>query len=96
MEIEIIEKVKREDMNYVEEDMGYKKIIDNNEYKKNDMEKVIGKRRRNVEKKLRMLKMKKRVKDFIVDGELYDGNERRIIKKENKKEIEERIVKEGI
>lgn len=40
--------------------------------------------------------MKKRVKDFIVDGELYDGNERRIIKKENKKEIEERIVKEGI
>ncbi len=96
MEIAIIENVQRQDLNPLEEAMGYDQLIQEFEYTQNDLASVIGKSRSHVANTLRLLKLPEPVKQYLNDGALTAGHARALIAAPDPAALAKRIVEEGL
>lgn len=96
MEIAIIENVQRQDLNPLEEAMGYDQLIQEFEYTQNDLAAVIGKSRSHVANTLRLLKLPEPVKQYLNDGALTAGHARALIAAPDPAALAKRIVEEGL
>ena len=96
MEIAIIENVQRQDLNPLEEAMGYDQLIQEFEYTQNDLAAVIGKSRSHVANTLRLLKLPEPVKQYLNDGALTAGHARALIAAPDPAALARRIVEEGL
>lgn len=96
MEIAIIENVQRQDLNPLEEAMGYDQLIQEFEYTQNDLAAVIGKSRSHVANTLRLLKLPEPVKDYLNEGALTAGHARALIAAPDPAALAKRIVEEGM
>ncbi|MCM5554739.1 ParB/RepB/Spo0J family partition protein [Pleomorphomonas sp. NRK KF1] len=96
MEIAIIENVQRQDLNPLEEAMGYDQLIQEFEYTQNDLASVIGKSRSHVANTLRLLKLPEPVKQYLNDGALTAGHARALIAAPDPAALAKRIVEEGM
>ena len=96
MEIAIIENVQRQDLNPLEEAMGYDQLIREFEYTQNDLAAVIGKSRSHVANTLRLLKLPEPVKDYLNEGALTAGHARALIAAPDPAALAKRIVEEGM
>ncbi len=96
MEIAIIENVQRQDLNPLEEAMGYDQLIQDFEYTQNDLAAVIGKSRSHVANTLRLLKLPEPVKQYLNDGALTAGHARALIAAPDPAALAKRIVEEGL
>ncbi|WP_026791464.1 ParB/RepB/Spo0J family partition protein [Pleomorphomonas oryzae] len=96
LEIAIIENVQRQDLNPLEEAMGYDQLIQEFEYTQNDLAAVIGKSRSHVANTLRLLKLPEPVKQYLNDGALTAGHARALIAAPDPVALAKRIVDEGL
>ena len=96
IEVAIIENVQREDLNPIEEGEGYKALMDGHDYTQEDLSKVIGKSRSHLANTLRLLKLPKRVRELVRNGDLSAGHARALIGRDDAAKFAERIVKEGL
>ena len=96
IEVAIIENVQREDLNPIEEGEGYKALMDGHDYTQENLSKVIGKSRSHLANTLRLLKLPKRVRELVRDGDLSAGHARALIGRDDAAKLAERIVKEGL
>ena len=96
MEIAIIENVQRQDLNPLEEAMGYDQLIQEFEYTQNDLASVIGKSRSHVANTLRLLKLSEPVKEYLNEGALTAGHARALIAAPDPAALAKRIVEEGM
>ena len=96
MEIAIIENVQRQDLNPLEEAMGYDQLIQEFEYTQNDLASVIGKSRSHVANTLRLLKLPEPVKEYLNVGALTAGHARALIAAPDPAALAKRIVEEGM
>ena len=96
MEIAIIENVQRQDLNPLEEAMGYDQLIREFEYTQNDLAAVIGKSRSHVANTLRLLKLPEPVKEYLNEGALTAGHARALIAAPDPAALAKRIVEEGM
>ena len=96
LEIAIIENVQRQDLNPLEEAMGYDQLIQDFEYTQNDLAAVIGKSRSHVANTLRLLKLPEPVKQYLNDGALTAGHARALIAAPDPAALAKRIVEEGL
>ena len=96
MEIAIIENVQRQDLNPLEEAMGYDQLIQEFEYTQNDLASVIGKSRSHVANTLRLLKLPEPVKEYLNEGALTAGHARALIAAPDPAALAKRIVEEGM
>lgn len=96
LEIAIIENVQRQDLNPLEEAMGYDQLIQEFEYTQNDLASVIGKSRSHVANTLRLLKLPEPVKQYLNDGALTAGHARALIAAPDPAALAKRIVDEGL
>ena len=78
-QVALIENIQREDLNPVEEAMGYKALIDRFGLKQDDVAKQVGKNRTTVTNMLRLLELPDEVLEMLREGELSTGHARALL-----------------
>lgn len=74
MQIALIENLQRENLNPIEEALGYKELIDNYKMTQDELARTVGKARSSIANSLGLLTLPKTVKDLLASGELSTGH----------------------
>lgn len=83
MQISMIENLQRENLNPVEEALGYKKLIDDFGFTQEEISKSVGKSRPVVANSLRLLKLRQEILDMLSNEEISTGHARALLSIEN-------------
>lgn len=98
-EIALIENVQREDLNPIEEAMGYKRLIEEFDLKQEEVAECVSKSRSAITNALRLLKLSEEIQQMLVEGKLTAGQVRPLIAVEDKEKqnlLANRIVKDNL
>ena len=79
MEIALIENLQREDLTPIEEAMAYKKLIDEFGLTQGDVSKRVGKSRSAIANTIRLLKLPKKIQDYVSRETLSMGHARTLL-----------------
>lgn len=74
MQFALIENLQRENLNPIEEAMGYKELMDTYNMTQDQLAKAVGKARSSIANSLGLLNLPKGVKDLLADGSLSAGH----------------------
>ena len=99
MQIALIENLQREDLNPIEEALGYQQLIDTFSMKQDEVAKRVGKARSSVTNALRLLTLPEDVKVMVRDGQISVGHCKVIIgvpDEKSQRELAQRVVNDGI
>lgn len=94
MEIALLENIQREDLNAIEEAQAYQSMMDKLHLTQDELAKRVGKSRAHIANTVRLLKMPKKLQDYILSGKLSMGHIRPLITIDEKKAVE--IAKKAI
>ena len=89
MEIALLENIQREDLNAIEEATAYEKLIKKLSYTQEELAQRIGKSREHVANMLRLLKLPKKVQQFVLNKELSMGHVRALLALKEESQMEE-------
>lgn len=92
----LIENVQREKLNFIEEAEGFQTLMVDFGYTQEEIALIIGKKQSTISNKLRLLKLKKDIKNIIIQNKLTERHARALLKinDENiQREILEKILK---
>jgi ParB family transcriptional regulator, chromosome partitioning protein len=78
-EIALIENIQRENLNIVEEAKAYKKLIQRNNLKNEDLAKKLGKSSSHISNLIRILDLDEEILQMIIDGKISMGHARALI-----------------
>ena len=78
-QIALIENLQREDLNSVEEALGYKSILDTYNLTQDEVAKAVGKSRPAVANVMRLLNLPEEIQDMLKDGEISAGHARALL-----------------
>lgn len=98
-EIQLIENIQREDLNAIEEALGYKRLMTEFKLTQEEVAARVSKNRTTVANSLRLLKLNDKVQQMVIDKLISEGHARALIGiADEKKQIEiaERIVKDKL
>ena len=90
-EIAIIENIQRQDLNAIEEAVGYRKLIDKFNYTQDALAGIIGKSRSHIANMMRLLILPEDVQEELAKGTLTIGQLRPIIGRKDASEIAKKI-----
>jgi ParB family chromosome partitioning protein len=79
VEISLIENIKREDLNPIEEAQAYKRLLEEFNLKQDEVADRVSKSRTTVTNSMRLLKLSEPVQQMIIDGMLSTGHARALI-----------------
>ncbi len=96
MEIAIIENVQREDLNAMEEALGYHALATEFKHSQEDIARIVGKSRSHVANMMRLTKLPDSVQAYITEGKLTAGHARALISLDDPASAADRIVAEGL
>ncbi len=88
MEIALIENLQREDLNPIEEALGYKALMDEHGLSQEAVAEAVGKSRPAVANTLRLINLPDKVSEMVQKGVLSAGHARTLLALEDKKEME--------
>lgn len=88
MQLALIENLQREDLNPIEEAMGYKQLMDEHGLKQEDVSRVVGKSRPAIANALRLLSLPQDILQLISDGKLSAGHGRTLLSFKSEKDME--------
>lgn len=83
MEISLIENVQRADLNPIEEALAYQQLIEEFGLKQEEIAERVSKNRVTITNSLRLLKLDKRVQEFLIQGQISNGHARALLPLEN-------------
>ena len=99
LELSLIENIQREELNPIEEAYAYRELIDRFNLNQEDVAKAVGKDRSTISNTLRLLKLPRKIQDYVSRETLSTGHARAILAIENERqqiEIADEIVKRGL
>ena len=99
MQIALIENLQREDLNAIEESLGYQTLMDEYDMTQEEVAKTVAKSRSAVANALRLLALPDAVKKLVEKGDISAGHARALLSLESEKEMNElaqRIVREQL
>jgi ParB family transcriptional regulator, chromosome partitioning protein len=99
LEFALIENLQRQNLNPIDEAMGYKRLNDEFKQTHEVIAERVGKDRSTVSNALRLLTLPFKVRDVLAAGQITAGHARALLMSENRRvqvEVCERIVKEGL
>ena len=91
-EISIIENVQRKDLNPIEEANGFNELLTKYKYTQEKAAKTIGKSRVYITNSLRLLRLPKKILNFIVEKKLSSGHARLLIGREDALDLAKLII----
>ncbi len=98
-QVALIENIQREDLNIVEIAEALKELMDIENYTVADVAKVTGKSSPGVSNTLRLLKLPTKVKEYMLEGKLFEGQARALLAIEQEDEqikIAEKIIEKKL
>lgn len=78
--IALIENIQREDLNFFEEAEGYASLMNDYGFTQEQVAKKVGKNQSTIANKIRLLRLPKEVKEFIVQNDLTERHARALLK----------------
>jgi ParB family transcriptional regulator, chromosome partitioning protein len=96
LEIAIIENVQREDLNAIEEALGYHALADEFKRSQDEIAKIVGKSRSHVANMMRLTKLPQEVQAYIAQGRLSAGHARALIGVPDPSAAAKRIIGEAL
>ncbi|WP_420131065.1 ParB/RepB/Spo0J family partition protein [Rhodopseudomonas sp.] len=96
LEIAIVENVQREDLNPLEEALGYHALANDFKRSQDEIAKIVGKSRSHVANMMRLTKLPEDVQSLIAAGDLSMGHARALIGVPDPSAVAKRIVAEGL
>ena len=97
--ISLLENIQRTALNSIEEAEGYKVLIEEENYKQDELAEVLSKSRTAITNKLRLLKLSKNVQEMLVDEMITEGHARALLAIENadeQYELAQRVMDEKL
>ena len=91
-EISIIENVQRKDLNPIEEANGFNELLTKYKYTQEKAAKTIGKSRVYITNSLRLLRLPKKILNFIVEKKISSGHARLLIGREDALDLAKLII----
>ena len=98
-EISLIENIQRTDLNPIEEAMAYKSLIEEYNYKQDELAERVSKSRTTITNSMRLLKLSDNVQDMIVEDMISAGHARALLSIEDpdqQYELAQRIMDEKL
>ena len=96
LEFAIVENVQRDNLNPIEETLGYQRLIDEFGYDQEKIAKFIGKSRSHITNCLRLLTLPKEVIEFIQTNKLSQGHAKVLIGLENATFLAKKIIEKKL
>ncbi|MCR4673640.1 MAG: ParB/RepB/Spo0J family partition protein [Lachnospiraceae bacterium] len=99
VQISLIENIQREDLNPIEEALAYKRLIDEFNYKQDEVAEIVSKSRTVITNSMRLLKLDEKVQQMVIDGTLSSGHARTILSLNDTNQqytLAERVMDEGL
>ncbi|MCR5545107.1 MAG: ParB/RepB/Spo0J family partition protein [Lachnospiraceae bacterium] len=99
VQISLIENIQREDLNPIEEALAYKRLIDEFNYKQDEVAEIVSKSRTVITNSMRLLKLDEKVQQMVIDGTLSSGHARTILSlndTDKQYALAERVMDEGL
>ena len=96
LELAIIENIKREELNSIEEAKGYDRLIKEFNYNHEKLSEFMGKSRSHIVNTLRLLNLPKEVIKFVDEGKLTAGQVRPLVGRHNANALAQTILKEKL
>lgn len=96
LEVALIENVQRQDLNVIEEAVGYKRLIDEFGHTQEELGKLVHKSRSHVANLLRLLDLPEKVRDYVAVGELTMGHARALVPAEDPQAYADEVVRRGL
>ncbi|MGC0372287.1 MAG: hypothetical protein DGJ47_000998 [Rickettsiaceae bacterium] len=94
LEVALVENIQRQELNVIEEAMGYQKLIEDFNYSQQKIADTIGKSRSHVANILRLNQLDAEIKQLVVDGSLSMGHARCLIGYEKALEVAIKAISE--
>lgn len=98
-EIALVENIQRENLNPIEEAIGYKKLTEEYGYNQEQIAEKVGKSRSTVTNAMRLLNLDSRVQNFVMENKLSNGHARTLLSIQNgdrQFELAEKIMEEEL
>lgn len=98
-EIALIENVQREDLNPIEEAMGYKRLIEEFDLKQEEVAECVSKSRSAITNALRLLKLSDEIQQMLIENKLSVGHARPLLAVEDEEKqnlLAKRILKDNL
>ncbi len=98
-EIALIENLQREDLNPIEEALGYKSLLEEFNLTQENVSRKIGKSRSAIANSMRLLNLEKPIQELLTAGKISSGHARAILSVEDgalRAELSDRIVNENL
>lgn len=86
-QIALIENLQRENLNPIEEAMGYKELIEKYDMTHDDVAKVVGKARASISNALRLLELPDAIKDLVENKDLSAGHAKVLLSVKDNKNV---------
>ena len=78
-QIALIENLQRENLNPIEEALGYRRLQDDFDMKQEDIAKTVGKSRSSVANAIRLLRLPEEIQELLIEGTLSAGHARALL-----------------
>jgi ParB family chromosome partitioning protein len=92
----LVENLQREDLNAVEEAMGYQRLMTEFKLTQEKLSEALGKSRGHISHMLRILKLPERVLTMVRDGDLSTGHARALVNHDHPLAMANKIVKDNL
>lgn len=92
----LLENLQREDLNFIEEAMGYENLIKEHSFTQQQLAEKLGKNQSTIANKLRILRLPTEIKIKLVENDLTERHARALLKLPNEeliKEVLEKVIK---
>lgn len=99
LELALIENIQRQDLNPVEEALGYKELLSRYQMTQDELAKKVGKDRSSIANSLRLLKLPDKIRDLLINNKISMGHARSLLSIDNKElqlQVADDIVKNNL
>lgn len=95
-EVALIENLQREDLDPIDEAMGYQRLMDLHDYTQEKLAEGLGKSRSHIANMMRLLQLPKSVQNLLSEGKISSGHARALVTAENAESLAKEVVAKGL
>ncbi len=96
LELALVENIQRQDLNPIEEALGYRRLIDDFNHTQEALGTLVGKSRAHVANLLRLLDLPDAVRSYLIEGKLSMGHARAVITAIDPVGLAQRVIKDDL